>query len=146
MNSINISGDRVFYNSDFHVSHKDFTWTLLLNDILVIGVVNRMDFDEDSDFIVFIDKKLNKYFINTTLEISNWDIVKKELESFYKIEFLTQINDNEKVLYPIELSCEHLYEWTLVDRIKKIGAFTHIADGKLSHKIRDYINGNRMIK
>lgn len=77
-----------------------------MDDILIIGGINRMDGDNDSDFLVFITKS-NKYFLNITWEIASYKKFVKEIDQIFNISLTTwpdKTIDSEIILYPKSLT------------------------------------------
>jgi hypothetical protein len=132
--SIKIADRKIAYSAN-RVPYREKSWTMFLDDIRVVGFVNGMDIDSDSDFIALIDKNMKNVFINVTWEIDGWEAVKKELEGFFKIELHADIHDTSIVLYPKELAGEKLYDESMKSSIKNILLLRSVADGELSVRV-----------
>lgn len=139
MSSINITDNKIHYKSDFQTSDQDVSWVLDLDEICVIGFINRMNGDDDSDFVVFIDQTLNKYFINIARPVDEWSLASEQIEQKFDVSFKHQIYDSEIVLYPKVLSFSQLYRKSFIKSLKTVLAVTHVADGELDEEVKNYI-------
>lgn len=139
MSSINITDKIIQYESDFETSDQDASWTLDVSEICVIGFINRMNGDDDSDFVVFIDRTLKKYFINIARPIEAWSLAVEKIEKKFNINFKHQIYDSAIVLYPKALSFRQLYRKSFIKSLKTTLAVNHVAEGDLDNEIVNYI-------
>jgi hypothetical protein len=104
---IKLDNSILIYQTDFRDYGKDTSWVLDTKTIIVIGIINKMVGDDDSDFIVFINKTLNKYFLNLTYEIKGWDQVVLHLKNIFNISFENTIVDAAITIYPLSLKKIH---------------------------------------
>ena len=142
MNTIEIKNNIIHYISNYQTMHKDKSWTLDISCIKVIGFINRMDGDDDSDFIVLVDKNLKKYFITITKRIKGFEILTKHLTKIFKIEINksdTGIIDDEKIVFPKCLSRVSLYKKSLRKKIRLLVSVDHVADGELSQEVINHL-------
>ena len=140
MSSIKINNNTIYFDSSFETANRDKSWTLNFADITVIGMINKMDGDDDSDFILFLDKTLNKYFLSLTKGIAGGDIALGEISKHFKIELNTIVVDNATVLYPKEIAQRPLYKKSLLTSTKTFLAMAHVADGELSDEVKSSVS------
>ncbi|WP_196887778.1 hypothetical protein [Aureivirga sp. CE67] len=139
MNQIEIQGDKVIYTSNFHSYDKDISWNLDVKSISFIGFVNCMDGDDDSDFLVFIDKELDKYFLNISRNLNGKESFKLLLEKNFniKLEDYDLIEQSKNIIiYPKEYLGRNLYQNSFKKSMLKISGFCHVADGELNDFIK----------
>ena len=136
MSAIKINNNTIYFDSTFETVNRDKSWTLDFEAITVIGMINKMDGDDDSDFILFLDKTLNKYFLSLTKGITGSDITLSEISKHFKIDLNTKVVDNAVVLYPKEIAQRPLYKKSLLTSTKTFLAMTHVADGDLSDEVK----------
>jgi len=139
ISNITISDNKIWFESIDNSSDQDVSWKLDIDAICVIGFINRMNGDDDSDFLVFIDKKLKKYFLNLSKPLDGWRLVEQYLTKYFSIRFNHQVYDSELVLFPQEFNSEKLYQTSFSKSFKTLFSITHVADGELSEKIKNYI-------
>ena len=85
MHRIKIENSKIHY----HIEYRSFrvkSWQLALNNILLIGGVNCMDGDEDSCFLVFVDRALKKYFLNLTHKPTGLLEFQAQFEALFQIK------------------------------------------------------------
>lgn len=148
MNSISIDNNKVHYHSQHTYVYKGKSWTLHLDDVEVIGGINLMDGDDDSIFILFVDKNLQKYFLNLTWEIDGYKSFKKLFETTFETDlndWSLDFYDNEKVIYPPHLSGHKLYQSSWRKRLRILFARDHLADGELSEEVIDYLKSKNQV-
>src|SRR5687768_11430947 len=135
MNTIGIRDNTIHYHSDLNLPHKDKSWNLPVENIRVIGFVNRMDFDDDSYFLVFVDNQANKFIVKNSQPIDGWDSFELEIQKLFSINLQPTVDDSDVVLYPKNIAGTKLYTFSLGSSLKNIAAISHVADGALSEDV-----------
>lgn len=139
MNVIKIKNKTIYFDMSSEFPNRDKSWELYLNDISVIGKINKMDGDEDSDFLLLIDKKLEKYFLSLNFRIDGLEIALAELARHFQIDFNKIVIDNAVVLYPKEIENKGLYKNSFVNTLKTVLVATHVADGNITDAVKNYV-------
>ena len=115
---------------------KDITWKLHIDEIKLIGFVNRMRGDEDSSVIVFVSKDYKKYFIDLAVPFSGKNILIELLLQFYRIDLTKELEDissvDNYILYPNVKYRSPLYKKGFRDFLSRMFDVSHFADGVLS--------------
>lgn len=147
MNRITIDNNIIKYESKFSSHDKDKSWTLDSNQVLLVGGINRMDGDDDSDLLLFIDNAQQKYFLNLTFEIEGIEEFRAFFEQNFEVEMFVWSNgfhDSEKVLYPKSMSEKKLYSKSWKKKLRNIFAIDHAAaDGELADEVIEYIESQK---
>lgn len=140
MNTIAIRDNMIHYRSGLNLPHKDKSWNLPIENIRVIGVVNRMDGDDDSDFLVFADGQANRFIVKYSQPIEGWDTFESALLNLFSINLPSALYDSDVVLHPKNISGRRLYRFSPGSSLKNIFAITHVADGAFSEEVIDAVS------
>ncbi len=137
-NKIVIDNDIIKYCSKEYSSNYDKSWSLKIRDIKIIGAINRMQGDEDSLFLIFIDKSNKEYYMNTSKLINGFDdfiyVLKEKFNiNFEKLDKL--FNFKPMVIYPEAYKNINLYEFDIFHLLKRMIGINHIASGKVNNKL-----------
>ena len=141
MRELEICQDQIKYYVDDHGSlNYDKSWILDLNSIKAIGIVNRMRGDDDSYFLIFVDKSNQKYYINLNIKFGGYTELIDWLRFSFSIEekdliVPDEMNDN-LILFPIALKGKAIYKKkNFLTKIKLLLGLKHVAFGELSEII-----------
>lgn len=140
MQKIDIKNGNIHHHSEWVMPDKDNSWTLAFEDIRVIGLINRMDGDDDSDFILFLDHRLHKYFLCLTRPAEGLGEMNALLKERFNVDTTVLIQDRAIIVYPPELANRPLYKKSLKKAIKTTLGMTHVADGELADAVVYHIN------
>ncbi|MEM6264768.1 MAG: hypothetical protein AAGI38_19805 [Bacteroidota bacterium] len=141
--SIKIENNLIVYHSS-HPSHeRDSSWILPIDEIKVVGVMNRMIGDDDSLIFNFIDQNLGFHFLTTTHHIEGYSSLENSLNSHLNLEighWTCQTVENPIVIYPEELWLKRLYGKDGISQLfQRFFGEYHAGWGELSSEVRNYI-------
>jgi hypothetical protein len=137
--SIIINNNVIKLQAKYYGYHSDVSWDLDINEIKIIGAVNRMAGDNDSFFLVFIDHKMRPHIVNTTYLETGREELFTLLKAKFEINILhweQSLEDKDVVLYPKEYEGKKLYDFNLIQFIKRITGFVHVASGRPATYLR----------
>ncbi len=112
------------------------SWTLPLTAIQLIGFVNGLVGDDDTDVLVFVDDKAQLYCIAVCSDHHELDNLLKER---FQLNLPEQITDADMVLFPPHLQGRPLYDQGLLQKIKRKLGFHKNLEGNLSPEILAYL-------
>lgn len=141
---LQVSDNEILYSCDFWSSGQDTSWKLALSDIALIGRISRMNGDDDSDFLLFLNDSGEKHFLNMTYSFPGREILIQTLVDFFEIQREDILNgkpDSSAVVFPVDLAKKEIYRKSFQNWINRGLAIIHVADGEFSEGVLRYLNG-----
>lgn len=139
MRKLFLKENSIFFQSAYIPYSKDTDWKLDIDSIMLIGIVNRLKGDDDSTAVVFIDKKLAKFFIDMSLKFDGDDILFNAINERFgvdiKNEFIKNTEIDNYLIFPKSLYRQPIYESSFYYWVRRLLDFTHFADGKLKSSL-----------
>lgn len=133
--SIHISHSFIEYLIPEVTPYSNKPWRLSLSEIKIIGFVNCLVFDDDSDFLVFVDKNANRYVMNCSSSIEGWGSFESRLQEVFGVKIPANIYNRDMVLYPASYFGQPLYKSSLTRRILRDLSRAYAVEGELSDDV-----------
>lgn len=119
------------------------SFSLDLNEVEVVGGVNAMIWDDDSDLLVLVSQG-KQHVINMSIPIDGYDDFARELQSRFNVSFRSAlledyIRDKALVLFPLELRGKPLYRFNLLNWFTRFFGISMPGVGVLSKEVIEYL-------
>ncbi len=150
---ININNGKLIYlndkNRDKHAYFKTNSFEINLEDIAIIGVYYTLILDDEMSFLVFVNKKEEKFLIPLLTDLTTESLINflqffKLKNDFLSVDWNEYEKKNSYVLYPKNLRGIELYKkknflQSFFSMILKTFKCKQIAEGNLTDEISNYI-------
>jgi len=132
MNRFELVNKVLILNCQTKGYHTDIPWSLSVEQVQQIGFVNKMDGDDDSDFLVFITKDLKKRHLSLN-RLENYAKTVELIEQLFSVNIHgINIKDQGIYIYPKSEFGKPLYKKSLIKWLRINLGFDHVADGDLN--------------
>lgn len=132
-------------NKKLGQSRLEPDWSLSISDIKLIATNRIMDGDDDSFYLIFVNRNNELFFLNNTWN-KNESAIVALIEETFDLEIDWEVTiDTNRIIYPNELAGQRLYKrrtrnWkTFVHELKRMFRVgVHNASGILRDEIKTY--------
>lgn len=129
-------------NKKLGQSHLEPDWSLSISDIKLIATNRIMDGDDDSFYLIFVNRNNELFFLNNTWN-KNESAIVSLIEETFDLEIDWEVTiDTNRIIYPNELVGQRLYKrrtrnWkTFVHELKRLFRVrVHSASGIIREEI-----------